>query len=468
MVNPSVVSVQESTKENKSSVTLSVEDADDNIMQQTHDPHSMGEHLTAPQALMNLIKGNIGTGILSMPVILKYAGLWTGFILIALSGALATYVMGILVHTAESVIEEHHLDRTKIDYTEAVFYVFKYGPQKLRKPKGKIKHTVNLFLIITQIGFSCVYTLFLTVNLISFLHSFFPHLWLDFYLVAILVCIVLIPLNYTSHMRILAYVSFVANMATVLGLILIFAYLFSYGLKPISTFPVITNTKDILIGFSIAVYTFEGISLVLPIQSKMIRPREFSHPFGVLNVGMIVIVCLNLSLAFFGFLAFGEDAEGSVTLNIPDEKWFALVKPLFLINIFASYMIQFYIPASIFGRLMEKLRCHREASERRRYINLKVMRLALILFCYVMVVVIPRLDLMISLIGALASSMLAFVIPPALDLVHWWTRHDQIKCFWFCKFTKDLIIIVIGLLSFVGGTVATLIQIIEAFGQPEV
>lgn len=66
-----------------------------------------------------------------------------------------------------------------MDYTETVFNVFKYGPYKLRKPKGKIKyvclipvlvlieffrHAVNLFLIITQIGFSCVYTLFITEN----------------------------------------------------------------------------------------------------------------------------------------------------------------------------------------------------------------------------------------------------------------------------------------------------------------
>ncbi|VDP90455.1 unnamed protein product [Echinostoma caproni] len=84
-----------------------------------------------------------------------------------------------------------------------------------------------------------------------------------------------------------------------------------------------------------------------------------------------------------------------------------------------------------------------------------------------MVVTIPRLELMISLIGSLASSMLAFILPPILELVHLWPSRHSIRWFWFLVFTKHMVIIFIGFISFLGGTVATLMQLIEAFGKPD-
>ncbi|KAA3674051.1 solute carrier family 36 (proton-coupled amino acid transporter), partial [Paragonimus westermani] len=380
------------TNTSDNSSVHSADEDGENIMLQTHDPHVMGDHLKESQALMNFIKGNIGTGMLSMPVVLRYAGLWTGFFMILIAGSMAAYLMKVLVRTSRSIREQH---------------------------------TVNLFLIVTQIGFSCVYTLFITENIRYFIHGFFPQLPVSFYLVAFLVCLALTPMCLCSDMRVFARISAVANVATLLGSILIFIYLFTSGLQPLDSLPVITNPQGMLVAFGIVMFSFEGISLVLPIESKMENPDSYIHPCGVLNVGMIIIIALNVAFGFFGFMRFGEDAKGTITLNIPEYPyWFSPVKPLFIIAIMVTYLLQFYIPASIFSRLMEKLRCHREASDRRRYINLKLMRIGLVMFAYLMVVTIPKLDLMISLIGAFASSMLAFILPPVLELVHLWERRN--------------------------------------------
>ncbi|CAH8479616.1 unnamed protein product [Dicrocoelium dendriticum] len=449
------------------SYSTTTENDDDNIMLQAHESHVIGENLSDSYALMNFIKGNIGTGMLSMPVVLRYAGLWTGFFLIILSGALATYLMAVLVRVSRSVRDKNHLDHSKMDYTETVFSVFKYGPTCLRKPKGKIKHTVNVFLIITQTGFCCVYILFLTENIRYFLYGFFPHLPLNFYVVAVLTSLCFVPMCLFSNMRILSRLATLANFATLLGSLLIFIYLFSTGLKPLDTLPAITELRGILIAFGIVMFSFEGISLVLPIESKMANPSNFTHPFGVLNVGMTVVVCLNVAFGFFGFLRFGEDAQGTITLNIPEDPyWFSPVKPLFVLAIVVSYLLQFYIPAAIFTRLMEKLKCHRDASDRRRYIHEKLMRVALVLLSCLAVITIPKLELMISLIGAFASSVLALILPPVLEIVHLWEQRAQIPGFWFRVFAKHVIIIAIGLGAFLGGTVATLFQLIDSFYSP--
>ncbi|VDP90977.1 unnamed protein product [Echinostoma caproni] len=202
-----------------------------------------------------------------MPVVLRYAGLWVGLVMILCAGTLAAYLMHVLVRVAHSVRTRHSLELNKMDYTETVFMVFKYGPLKLRKPKGKIKHIVNLFLIITQIGFSCVYTLFITENTRHFLRFFFPEMPLNFYVVALIVCLLLIPMCLTSNLRVMAHVAAIANVATLIGTGLIFGYLFSSKLTPVSELPAYTNTKGVLIAFGIVMYSFEGISLVREIKT---------------------------------------------------------------------------------------------------------------------------------------------------------------------------------------------------------
>ena len=42
---------------------------------------------------------------------------------------------------------------------------------------------------------------------------------------------------------------------------------------------------------------------------------------GVLNLGLVITICLYQAVGFYGFLKFGNDAKGSVTLNLPDDDW---------------------------------------------------------------------------------------------------------------------------------------------------
>ncbi|VDQ09643.1 unnamed protein product [Trichobilharzia regenti] len=78
-------------------------------------------------------------------------------------------------------------------------------------------------------------------------------------------------------------------------------------------------------------------------------------------------------------------------------------------------------------------------------------------------VLIPRIDLLISLMGAFAGSVLAFILPASMEIIFLWSERDQIPWFWLNIFTKHVVFILIGLLSLIGGTVATIIQIVEAF-----
>lgn len=52
----------------------------------------------------------------------------------------------------------------------------------------------------------------------------------------------------------------------------------------------------------------------------MKTPKSFGGSFGVLNKAMILIVFLYVGMGFFGYLNYGDDVEGSITLNLPKNE----------------------------------------------------------------------------------------------------------------------------------------------------
>jgi len=50
----------------------------------------------------------------------------------------------------------------------------------------------------------------------------------------------------------------------------------------------------------------------------MKTPASFGGTTGVLNIGMTIITIMYVGMGFFGYVKYGEDAKGSVTLNLPN------------------------------------------------------------------------------------------------------------------------------------------------------
>lgn len=69
--------------------------------------------------------------------------------------------------------------------------------------------------------------------------------------------------------------------------------------------------------FGTAIYAFEGIGVVLPLENNMKTPEAFGGTTGVLNTGMVIVAALYTAVGFFGYLKYGDDVQGSITLNLP-------------------------------------------------------------------------------------------------------------------------------------------------------
>lgn len=55
---------------------------------------------------------------------------------------------------------------------------------------------------------------------------------------------------------------------------------------------------------------------ILPLENEMKTPKSFVGKFGVLNRAMISIIILYVGMGLFGYLQYGDQAEGSITLNL--------------------------------------------------------------------------------------------------------------------------------------------------------
>ena len=77
---------------------------------------------------------------------------------------------------------------------------------------------------------------------------------------------------------------------------------------------------------------------VLPIETQMKTPDVMKGWNGVLNTSMVMVSCLYIAVGFFGYLKYGENVAGSITLNLPvDEFPAALVKIMMSLAVFFTY-----------------------------------------------------------------------------------------------------------------------------------
>lgn len=51
----------------------------------------------------------------------------------------------------------------------------------------------------------------------------------------------------------------------------------------------------------------------------MKTPASFGGITGVLNTGMSIVLSMYVAIGFFGYVKYGEQAKGSITLNLPEK-----------------------------------------------------------------------------------------------------------------------------------------------------
>ncbi|KAK6636476.1 hypothetical protein RUM43_010137 [Polyplax serrata] len=412
------------------------------------------EHPTSNlDTLIHLLKGNIGTGILAMPDAFRNSGLLVGFFCTLFMGAICTHCMHMLVKCSHRLCKKRQVG--SLGFPEVVETAFELGPEFLQPLAKASKTFVNVFLCITQLGFCCVYFVFVAANLQEFFKYYDINHERTTYLFLLLVPLII--LNLVKNLKFLTPVSLLASILTVSGLGITFFYML-HDLPRTSTVRSFSSWSQLPLYFGTAIYAFEGIGVVLPLENNMKTPQDFGGWRGVLNTGMVIVACLYTAMGFFGYLKYGDAvAIGSITLNLPQNEILAQsVKLTMALSIFLSFGLQLYVPVGIMWPFLKSKFQSDNAQKYGEY----VLRVSLVLLTFGLAIMIPNLGAVISLVGAASSSTLAIIFPPLIEIMTFWDS-DLGKYNWILL--KDILIVVFGVLIFGIGTYVSLANIIAPF-----
>lgn len=122
------------------------------------------------EALIHLFKAGVGPGCFAIAEAMSNTGIVLGLILTIFLSIVCLYEQHVLLKCANNVRRHYNLDK-RPDYAET-FEKSLMGNEKWKKHSVLMKRVVNIFLILTQLGFCSVYVLFIGNNLKNFLSYF--------------------------------------------------------------------------------------------------------------------------------------------------------------------------------------------------------------------------------------------------------------------------------------------------------
>lgn len=268
---------------------------------------------TDSETLIHLLKGSLGSGILAMPLAFANAGLWFGLVSIIVIGVICTYCVHILVKCSHILCRRTQTPSMSMaDIAEIAFLA---GPEPLHKYSRLSRFIITSFLNLTMIGCCCIYVVFVGTNIKQLVDTYFD-MTVDVRVVMLVLMVPLILLNLIRNLKYLAPFSMVANFLMAAGIGVTMYYILQDLPSPDER-PAIVAAKHWPMFFGTAIFALEGIGVVMSLENNMKTPQNFIGCPSVLNIGMTVVVILYTAVGYLGYLKYGPDTKGSVTLNLP-------------------------------------------------------------------------------------------------------------------------------------------------------
>ncbi|KAI0822546.1 transmembrane amino acid transporter protein-domain-containing protein [Trametes gibbosa] len=389
---------------------------------------SVGPHgdATVTDAVLMLLKAFVGTGILFLGKAFFNGG-------ILFSSAVLTFIALISLHSFLLLVNTKFIVPGSFGDIGGALY----GPW--------MRYAILTSIAVSQIGFVSAYIIFVSENLQSFVLAITncaKLLGIQYFI--LLQMIIFLPLALIRNLTKLSTTALVADAFILAGLIYIFGSEAAIMAKNGHAHVELFNSKDWPLLIGTAVFSFEGIGLVIPITDAMQEPRKFPK---VLTGVMIFLMVLFGGGGAMSYLTFGADVKTVVIVNLDTtSKFTQAVQFLYSLAILLSVPLQLF-PAV---RIMENGIFERSGKQSNIVKWQKnFFRFVVVAFCAGLSYFgAADLDKFVSFVGSFACVPLCYVYPAMLHYKACArTRREKIS---------DILLMVFGMIAAVYTTVQTI------------
>ena len=384
---------------------------------------------SSSKTFFTLLKAFIGTGIMFLPKAFQNGGILFSSITLVTVSIVTTLAFHLLLKC-----------RAK--------YGGGYGELGQAIGGPKLRKLILGSITLSQLGFVCAGTVFVADNLKSFVDAVSqPGGPFTTKVLIALQLVVLIPLAMIRNISKLGPAAMLADILILLGLTYIWYYdIASIANHGISDSVVLFNPSAYTLTIGASIFTFEGIGLLLPIQSSMRKPEKFE---SLLYIVMTIVTVIFGSVGLLCYATFGENTKIEVINNFPqDQKIVNAVQFLYSMAVLVGTPVQLFpavriLESKMFGRMSGK---HDPKAKWKK----NGLRTALTVLCIAISIAgSENLDRFVALIGSFACVPLVYIYPP---LLHYKGIAESRKVK-----IADIVFMVLGASAMIYTTVITLL-----------
>ncbi|KAG1363304.1 amino acid transporter ANT1-like [Cocos nucifera] len=364
-----------------------------------------GGGATSAQTLGNIVVSLLGTGALSLPYAFRVSGWLSGSLGLAAAAAVVYYCMILLIKCRNKLEEEGDKDgRVQIQT---------YGDLGAEAFGVPGRCLTEVLVLISYAGTAVSYLFFMGENLSSVFSSYAIS-------PSAFVFVLLLPLeaalSFIRSFSVLAPISVFADACNVLAMAVVLAVDVRQLGKPSEKAErsAYNGAWSLPFAGGVAVFCFEAFGLTLSLEASMAERRKF--PLVLLQAFLGIGVAY-ISFGVLGYLAYGDDTNDIITLNLPS-NWLASIVGLCIALAFTFPMTIHPVHEIIENKLdssewFQKL-CHNLPG--RNWLELQAVRLLIVVAVAFLATSVPGFAILISFTGSTVCALLAFVLPSTFHL----------------------------------------------------
>ncbi|XP_009780484.1 amino acid transporter AVT3B-like [Nicotiana tabacum] len=393
------------------------------------------QHLSSPsKTFANIFIAIVGAGVLGLPYTFKRTGWVLGSIMLFSVAFLTYHCMMLLVYSRRRI--ESQLKAVKVSsFGDLGFAVC--------GPVGRF--AVDAMIVLSQAGF-CISYLIFVANTLAYLFNYSitkpdPKI-LGFSPKSVYIwgCFPFqLGLNSIPTLTLLAPLSIFADIVDLgaMGVVMVEDVMIYLTNRPV--LEMFGGFNVFFYGLGVAVYAFEGIGMVLPLESETRDKDKFGK---ILGLAMAFISLMFGAFGILGYFAFGEDTKDIITTNLGQGLLSSLVQIGLCINLFLTFPLMM----NPVYEVMERRFCEGSYCLWIRWL--------VVLAVTFVALVVPNFADFLSLVGSSVCIILGFVLPALFHLI---VFKDELS---WNGLAFDSALIVMGTVFAVYGTSSSLMEIL--------